>query len=90
MNEYLAYIAATTGRLIDRLEDADPDEELAGVAGDIISALIAGGPAPDIDDYPDAPQLLDAYLGLISDRAARPEQFAVVDDIRGFLQGGDR
>jgi hypothetical protein len=89
MNEYLTYIAATTGRLLDRLE-ADPDDELVGAAGDIISALTAGGPAPDIDDYPDAPQLLDAYLRLISDRAAQPDHMAVVHEIRGFLQGGDR
>ena len=89
MNEYLAYIAATTGRLLERLE-ADPDEELAGAAGEIISALIAGGPAQDIDDYPDAPQLLEDYLRLISDRAPQPEYLAVVDDIRGFLEGGDR
>jgi hypothetical protein len=49
MNEYLAYIAATTGRLLDRLEEPDPDEELIAAVGEIISVLVAGGPPPDID-----------------------------------------
>jgi len=86
MDEYLAWIAATTGRLADRLGRGEPDEELVAAAGEIISALIAGGPAQDIDDYPDAPRLLARFLQLAAERPPRLEHFLVVDDIRGFLR----
>jgi len=89
MDEYLAWIAATTGGLADRLGQGDPDEELVAAAGEIISALIAGGPAQDIDDYPDAPRLLERFLRLASGRAPRLEHFVVVDDIRGFVRRKD-
>jgi len=88
-NEYLAWIAATTGRLADRLGQGDPDEELVAAGGDIISALITGGPAQDIDDYPDAPRLLERFLQLASERAPRLEHFVVADDIRGFVRRQD-
>jgi hypothetical protein len=89
MIEYLAYIAATTGRLADRLEAAQTDDELVDAAGEIISALISGGPAQDIDDLQDAPRLLEAYLRLTSEQAARLGQFVAVDHIRGFLDRDD-
>ena len=89
MNEYLAWIAATTGGLADRLGQGDPDDELVAAAGEIISALIAGGPARDIDDYPDAPRLLGRFLQLAAERPPRLERFVVVDDIRGFVRGQD-
>lgn len=89
MDEYLAYIAATTGRLLDRLTAGDPDDQLLEAAGQIISALITGGPAEDIDDYADAPRLLSVFTGLMSERARELMDFVVVDDIAGFLRGDD-
>ncbi len=86
MYEYLAWIAATTGRLCQRLAAADPDDELLDAASDIISALIMGGPARDIDDYEDAPALLDRYVTLMTARAERLTQFLVIDEIAGFLR----
>jgi hypothetical protein len=78
------------GAAAKRLDDTDPDDELLTAAGDIICALIAGGPAYDIDDDEDALWLPEAYLRLLSDRAGRPEHLAVVDNIRGFLLDIDR
>jgi hypothetical protein len=89
MNEYLARIAATTGRLADRLGQDDPGGELVTAAGDIISALIVGGPAQDIDDYPDAPRVLERFVQLAAERAPRLEHFVVADDIRGFVRRPD-
>ncbi len=89
MYEYLAWIAATTGRLCERLAAGDPDAELLDAAGDIISALIMGGPAQDIEDYDDAPALLDRYVTISSARAESLAQFLVVDEIAGFLRRDD-
>ncbi len=50
MNEYLAFIAATTGDLADALADPAPDAEVLTAASEIIDALIMGGPTEDIDD----------------------------------------
>lgn len=85
-NEYLAYIAATTGRLAERLEAGDLDDELLVAAGDIISALIAGGPAEDIDACEDAARLLEAYLREIPAQTVSLAQFVVVDDVSRFLR----
>ena len=43
MDEYLAYIAATTGGLTRALDVDDPDDELLNAACDIVRALIQGG-----------------------------------------------
>lgn len=51
MYEYLAYLAATTGDLKRALSKGFVDEELLIAASEIISALIAGGPAEDMSCY---------------------------------------
>jgi hypothetical protein len=90
MAEYLAYIAATTGRLLDRLTAASPDDQLLEAAGEIISALVpGGGPAEGIDDYADAPGLLSVFTALMSARARQLTDFVVVDDIAEFLRSDD-
>lgn len=62
MYEYLASIAATTGDLAGALGGSSVDPELLVAASEIIDALIMGGPAEDIDDYPDARIALTRWL----------------------------
>ena len=89
MNEYLAYIAATTGRLLDRLREPSPDDELIRAASDIVSDLLLGGPAQDIDDYAQAAHLLEALVGLMVTHAETLEDFNAVDGIAQFLRDDD-
>ena len=89
MNEYLAFVAATAGKLLDRLRRPDPDHDLVSAARDIATALIAGGPAEDIDDYPDAPGLLSLLIPLMTARAESLEDFNAIDGVAGFLRGDD-
>lgn len=63
MDEYLAYIAATTGGLLDALRAPAVDRALLTAAGQILQALVQGGPAEDLDDYEDAADAVEAYLG---------------------------
>lgn len=85
MYEYLAYIAATTGGLLDALRRPQVDRELLTAAGEIIDALINGGPAEDIDDVEDAPLLLDAYLDLLATRAETLTDLWSTTLIDGFV-----
>jgi len=89
MDEYLACVAATTGRLLDRLRRPDPDANLVRAARDIVTALIVGGPAEDIDDYPDAPGLLSLLITLMTVRAESLEDFNAIVGVAGFLRGDD-
>lgn len=66
MNEYLAHLAATTGDLHTALLDPQPDEALLDGAGAILTALILGGPAEDITDYPDAVPAMARFVELAS------------------------
>ncbi len=70
MDEYLAYIAATTGDLYSALLGEDIDDPLLDGAGDILAALAQGGPAQDICDYAEAAPALHRYGELIADREA--------------------
>jgi len=67
MDEYLAYIAATTGNLVQVLR-GDPDREQLTAAGDILTALIDGGPAEDIADYEDGAAAIGLFLDQITSR----------------------
>lgn len=69
MHEYLAHIAATTGDLAGALQHRNPDRELLTAAGEVLVALVAGGPAQGIDDYTDAPAAVEAFLGHMDTRA---------------------
>jgi hypothetical protein len=89
MDEYLARTAATTGGLVAALDQPAPDDELLLAACDIVSALINGGPAADIDDYADAPQALELLVGHLERRATTLHQLLAVDRIRRFLDPAD-
>lgn len=85
MNEYLAHIAATTGDLHAALAAQPVDDELLDSAGDILIALCIGGPAEDITDYPDAPQTIDQYLTLVTQRPPNLARVTVVLHLRKFI-----
>jgi hypothetical protein len=88
MYEYLAYIAATTGGLLDALR-GDVDRELLDAAGEIIEALISGGPAEDIDDWDDGADAIEAYLAVLTTRAETLGDYLGVAAVRDFLGRND-
>lgn len=85
MYEYLAFIAAETGGLLAALTEPEVDRDLLTAAGEILSALIEGGPAEDIGDYPDGPDAVEAYLGWMRRRADTLGDFLVVADIHDLV-----
>lgn len=89
MYEYLAYIAATTGGLLDALRDASPDREVLTAAGDILEALVVGGPAEDMADYEQGADAVEAYLGQMTSRAETLADFQSVSTIAMFLERDD-
>lgn len=62
MNEYLAYIAAEKGDLVRALRRDTNDRELFTAAGDILQALIAGGPAEDMRAYKEGSEAVELFL----------------------------
>jgi hypothetical protein len=62
MDEYLAGICARTGKLHEALSAKDVDRALLDGAAGIIKALLCGGPADSIDDYPEGPIAIQEYL----------------------------
>ncbi len=87
MYEYLAHICATTGELGAALRNEAVDDELLASAGDLIQALINGGPAKDIDDFEDAAAVVERYLHHLGPEPGRLEELAVVQSILGFVSG---
>jgi hypothetical protein len=70
--QYLAFQSASIADLAGALEEArsarKPDVALLVGASDILQALIKPGPGHGLDDYPDAPKAVDAFLHLIEKR----------------------
>lgn len=90
MNEYLACICARAGKLHEALNEQSVDPVLLDAAADIIRALIAGGPAEDIDDYEHSGDACESYLNLVwsrSDLGLR--HLLAVDRLRSFLAQTD-
>jgi hypothetical protein len=85
MYEYLAATCARAGGLLAALSDDHVDRELLTAAGEIIQALIAGGPAEGIDDYEDGRPVIELYLGYMASFAETVEDFLHVNSIKGFL-----
>ncbi|HEX5117418.1 MAG TPA: hypothetical protein VFW65_19685 [Pseudonocardiaceae bacterium] len=88
MNQYLAHLAATTGDLYAALTTPPVEDELLDGAGDILTALCAGGPAKDITDYPAAPDTVDRYLALVAERPPSLARVAVVLRLALFVVSG--
>ena len=89
MYEYLAATCARAGGLLAALSESDVDRELLTSAGDIIQALIGGGPAEGIDDYEDARPVLELFLNQLESSAETIQDFLHVNAIKGFLDEED-
>lgn len=77
MDEYTAWIAATTGDLRSAL--AGPvDDELLDNAVALMTALISGGPARDIADYADGVEVVERLLTLLGDVRRAAEHYHLV------------
>ena len=89
MYEYLAYACATGGNLLAALETGDIDAELLASAGEIIKALLHGGPAENIDSDPDGAAVVEQYLRHLAARASSIPEFLAVATIWDFLSNDE-
>ncbi|MCW2749833.1 MAG: hypothetical protein JWR83_943, partial [Aeromicrobium sp.] len=89
MYEYLAMTCATTGGLALALTEESIDDQLLAGAGDIVAALIAGGPGPSIGAYEDAHKAVEGYLTHVSKRRGSLTQRRIVSTVRDALAEGD-
>jgi hypothetical protein len=86
MPEYLAFTCSVKGNLSDALGSQSIDEELYKGAGIIIAALIAGGPAEDIDDYDASMLVITNFLRHSFSHCNTLSNLLVVTNIKGFLE----
>ena len=89
MYEYTAATCARAGGLLAALSEDGVDRGLLTSAGEILRALIAGGPAEGIDDYEDARPVVDSYLGHMASSAETVEDLLHVHAIGGYLDEDD-
>lgn len=89
MWEYLAYIAATTGGLVEALDTPEPDRDLLTAAADILQALVAGGPAEDLTDYDEGAEAARLFLEHMTRRAETLNDFLAVESLHSFLTDTD-
>lgn len=85
MYEYLAYTCAVTGGLRTELSKDSVDPALIDAAGDLILALIVGGPAKDMNDYADGARVAELYLRQLGPSPRKLQQLLVVDALLRFL-----
>ena len=91
MVEYLAHPCAVGGELLPALRQETVDDALLEGAGEIIRALIAGGPAEDMSGYEDGAEATKHYLRQVSARGPKSlDALLVVQDIDGFSSDTDR
>jgi len=86
MIPYHAFLCASIGNLKTELCKNNIDSELLLVAGELIEALVLGGPI-DINDYEDGPEVFRLYINLMSNRAFKLQQLMILADIIDFLTG---
>ncbi len=85
MYEYLAYICATTGDLKTELSKNENDTELIKASGEIIEALINGGPVEDISIYKDAASVIKLYLAQTIGKFYTLDRFLILNTIKSYL-----
>lgn len=85
MNEYLAYTCAMAGELRSVLERDEVDDELLVSAGELIDALLAGGPTTDIRGYEEGASATERFLHHLATREVSISQFLTVSAIRDFV-----
>lgn len=85
MAEEIAYFCAVEGGLLEALRAPSIDDALLEGAGELIDALITGGPAEDMDDYADGGEAVDLYMEHLARRPAqRLRGFLTVHTIQAF------
>ena len=83
--DHVAFACATAGRLETAL-DALVDDELLDGASAILSALVNGGPAEDMDDYEPGPRVATTVLDLLGDRPPSLVRMWAVVDLRNWAE----
>lgn len=86
MYEYLAYTCAVAGDLISELSMPSVAADVLSAAGDLIVALMNGGPAKNIDQYEDGAEVTNLYLTGIGERADTLDVFLNLAAIKDFLE----
>ncbi|QDV19677.1 hypothetical protein Pan153_43430 [Gimesia panareensis] len=89
LDEYLAYVCATTGGLLEALRDPLVDRDLLTAAGELIEALINGGPAEDMDDYEEGATVVELYLQQLAESAESLADFLHTRAIQLYLSNQD-
>lgn len=85
MYEYLAYSCAVNGDLRNIIADDTISDKIFKSSGEIIEALITGGPAEDITHYQYASILLSNYVKHAQTHATDIFDFNVLHQIKDFL-----
>lgn len=90
MIEYTALICARAGDLTVKLKEADVDDELIYAAGEILTALLAGGgPAQGHESWPEAAETCEAYVNHLKRRENGLEALVFVGELERFLRTGE-
>lgn len=85
MYEYLAYTCAIHGNLQDKIIADTISNEIFKSSGEIIKALITGGPAEDISHYENASILISNYIRHAQTHVADILDFNILHQIKDFL-----
>jgi len=86
MVEEIAYFCAVHGGLLKALQADNPSEALLDGAGELLTALINGGPAEDMDDYDDGGEASRLFVEHICRRRSDSlERFLHVKSLQGFV-----
>lgn len=85
MYEYLAYTCALNGQLHEKLGANRVDREFFRSSGDIIEALIAGGPAEDISNYTYAASVVKNFIRHAKEHTSDIPDFLTLNHIKDFL-----
>jgi hypothetical protein len=86
MVEESAYFCATQGDLLTALHADNPDLPLLDGAGEILRALVNGGPAEDMRDYPDGAEASRLYVRHVAAAPALLRRYQHVKAISDFAQ----
>jgi hypothetical protein len=85
MFEYLAYSCAINGDLHTKLQQTSIDNKLFKSAGEIIDALIAGGPAEDVFNYKYAALTIENFIRHAKIMVNGISDFLTLNRIKDFL-----
>lgn len=87
MVEYLAYTCAVAGDLKSELSKPEIDADLLTGAGEMIEALINGGPAEDMDCYGDGAEAVRLYVDHLKTRSGlNLGDFLILHRVKSFVE----